>query len=107
MHHALDRMLKMGTCAMPNRHASDRFRLVPTEWSCSFNGFLHAHRGPAGRVQQRALRWPSKRSVLLAQSHQYLDRLPKRQTMVITSNRLGSTWSRWLNHAAPPEGLEH
>ena len=90
----LRRVLMMGTCTMHNRHGTHRFQRIPTEWTCSFNGIEHGRGGPAGRVHQRALRAPPKRSVLLAQSHRCLDRPPKRQMMVIASGRLASTWSR-------------
>ena len=49
---------------------------------------------PAGRVRQRAVRRPAKLSVLLAHSHECLDRLPERHKIIIASDRLASTWSR-------------
>ena len=61
---------------------------------------LLSHRLPArnsreqGRVRQRPVRRPAKRSALLAQSHGCLDRLPQRRKIMIASHRLASTWSR-------------
>ena len=49
---------------------------------------------PAGRVLQRAVRRPGKRSVLLAHSRGCLHRQPERLMMIIASHRLASTWSR-------------
>ena len=91
---ARDRVLRGGTWTTYNRRASDIFQRLPTERSCSPTSFQHAIRGQQGRVQQRPLRRPAKRSVLLAQSHGCLDRLPQRRKIMIACHRLASTWSR-------------
>ena len=49
---------------------------------------------PAGRVLQRAVRRPGKRSLLLAHSRGCPHRQPERLMMIIASHRLASTWSR-------------